>query len=550
MKKLIALRLLSCLAVCPGVKAQCELQKLTASSSETNAFGSRVALSDTFTVMGTPDESSVEYGAGMAYVFQATPSGWVELTQLFGDDIGFDGGDEFGDSVAISGDTIMIGAPGDISDGDGAVFVYEYDGVAWIQTAKLTISVTGFGFGDSVALEGDRALIGATAGISGPGAAHIFERSGSVWIETSVLTPGNGAPGDDFGSSVALSGNLALVGARGENGDSGAAYVFDGGMAWARVARIVPSDPDFNQRFGSAVSIDGPTAVIGAWGDDEMAPGAGAAYVFEEGISTWSQVTKLLAADGEQGEALGWSVAIEGQTIVIGSVADHPGSAYVFREVQEEWEYEVKLAAGDGLPFNNFGSGVAVAGNTVLVGAQLASGPFGNLGAAYVFQAPTFVRSYCFGIGCPCGNDDPVLGGCANSVPGYDQNPQGALLAACGSASVAADDLTLTLSHLPSNKFGLFFMGGGQTQIPFGDGLRCVDTGGVGLFRYNPPQNSGGAGFMTLGPGIVARSMSFAMSGHIDAGETWYFQGWYRDPMGPCGAAFNLSNGLAVTFGP
>ncbi len=108
----------------------------------------------------------------------------------------------------------------------------------------------------------------------------------------------------------------------------------------------------------------------------------------------------------------------------------------------------------------------------------------------------------------------------------------------------------LTISHLPPDQFGLFYMGGGQTQFPFGDGFRCVGSGGVGLFRYKPPHSSGSAGMLTLGPGIVARSQSFPMSGHIDAGETWYFQGWYRDPLGPCGTAFNLSSALAVTFAP
>jgi hypothetical protein len=108
----------------------------------------------------------------------------------------------------------------------------------------------------------------------------------------------------------------------------------------------------------------------------------------------------------------------------------------------------------------------------------------------------------------------------------------------------------LTLSQLPSNQTSLFYMGGGSAQVAFGDGFRCVGAGGLGLFRYNPPQSSGKAGMLTLGPGIVARSQSFPVSGHIDAGETWYFQGWYRDPMGPCGTAFNLSNGLAVLFAP
>ena len=528
--------------------AQCELQKVTATSPQTIDFGIAVALSDGFAVMGTPHESTFGFDAGAAYVFQSTPSGWVEIAQLFGEDAGSDENEEFGDSVAISGHTILISAPGD--EGSGAVFVFDYDGVAWNQTAKLSETSSGLLFGGAVAIEGDRAMIGVVGENNRTGAAYIFERSGSVWSETARLAALGGVQDDEFGRSVALSGGFALVGAPGRQADLGAAYVFDSAMGWAQVETLNPSNPKANKRFGFAVGLDGQTAVVGAWGDDTMGSSSGAAYVFEENASTWAEVIQLVPADGHAAQRFGRSIAIGTQTIVVGSPEDNPGSAYVFREGQNGWTHEAKLLASDSSVFDHFGSGVAVAGEVILVGAHSASGPHGDLGAAYLFQATPFATPYCFGVTCPCGNDDPVQGGCANSIPGHDSTPQGALLAACGSASTAEDDLVLTLSHLPPNKFGLFFMGGGQTQLPFGDGFRCVDTGGVGLFRYNPPQNSGSEGLMNLGPGIVTRSQSFPMNGHIDPGETWYFQGWYRDPMGPCGTAFNLSNGLAVTFEP
>ena len=528
--------------------AQCELQKLTASSSKTIGFGESVALSEEFAVMGTASEDTFGFNAGAAYVFQASPSGWVEIAQLFGEDPEPDADDRFGHSVAISGNTILIAALGD--NGSGAVFVFDYDGITWNQTAKLSETSSSLLLGSSVAIDGDRAVLGVVGENNRTGAAYIFERSGSVWSEAARLAAPGGVPDDEFGHSVALSGGLALVGAPGRQVDSGAAFVFDHATGWALVERLDPSDPKTNKRFGFAVALDGQVALIGAWGDDTMGSSAGAAYVFEQDISTWTEVDKLIPADGHASQRFGRSVAINDQTIVVGAMGDHPGSTYVFRDGQNGWVHQAKLMASDGTAFDNLGSSVAISGELVLAGAQRASGPFGDLGAAYVFQLPSFATAYCFGLSCPCGNDDPVLGGCANSVPGHGSNPQGALIAACGSASTASDDLVLTLSHLPTNKFGLFFMGGGQTQLPFGDGFRCVDTGGVGLFRYNPPQNSGSAGLMTLGPGIVARSQSFAMNGHIDPGETWYFQGWYRDPMGPCGTAFNLSNGLAVTFEP
>jgi hypothetical protein len=133
--------------------------------------------------------------------------------------------------------------------------------------------------------------------------------------------------------------------------------------------------------------------------------------------------------------------------------------------------------------------------------------------------------------------------GCANST-GW-----GASLAVCGSASVTADDLILRASLLPPGKPGLIYMGAGQINVPFGDGHRCVGAGGVGTFRFQI-RTSDADGRFVEGPGIVAHSAGFPSAGHIDAGETWHFQAWYRDPAGPCGNNFNLSHGISVPFGP
>jgi len=290
--------------------------------------------------------------------------------------------------------------------------------------------------------------------------------------------------------------------------------------------------------------------VIGARRDDTIRQSAGAAYVFERDGSTWTQAVKLLAGDGAVGQNFGSSVAIEAERIVVGAAGpDAFGSAYVFLEYLGGWTHGAKLVPSDGGLTTEFGSTLAIAGDSILVGARRASGPFGDRGAAYVFQMPSFATAYCFGAGCPCGNDDPVYG-CANSSLGLDGIPQGGLLAACGSASVAADDLVLTASQLPADQPGIFFMGGSAIELPFGDGKRCVGAGGIGIFRYLPPAFSGPTGTITLGPGIALRSQGFAAAGRIDAGETWYFQGWFRDPTGPCGTAFNLTNGLALTFAP
>ncbi|MDA1265319.1 MAG: right-handed parallel beta-helix repeat-containing protein [Planctomycetota bacterium] len=181
-------------------------------------------------------------------------------------------------------------------------------------------------------------------------------------------------------------------------------------------------------------------------------------------------------------------------------------------------------------------------GNPRFVDGLGAGGPTVDMGA---YEAPPgdFATPYCFGVGCPCGNDDQSAG-CANST-----GVGGQLLAVAGTGSVSVDDLILRATGLPLNQNGLVFMGGGQANAVIGDGLLCISGGASGIFRYGV-QNTGSQGVLTLGPGITSLSQQFAMSGHIAAGETWHFQVWHRDPQGPCGSGTNFSNAIAVTFTP
>ena len=149
-------------------------------------------------------------------------------------------------------------------------------------------------------------------------------------------------------------------------------------------------------------------------------------------------------------------------------------------------------------------------------------------------------ESYCFGTSCPCSNEAGACEGCGNATGA------GGSLAGSGSSSVAPDDLVLTASGLPPNQSGIFFMGTTQVDLAFGDGRRCV---GGQLFRF-PLRNTGPFGELVEGPGIVAHSQGFQMAGRIMAGQTWNFQGWFRDPMGPCGTGHNVSSAYSVTFTP
>jgi hypothetical protein len=149
---------------------------------------------------------------------------------------------------------------------------------------------------------------------------------------------------------------------------------------------------------------------------------------------------------------------------------------------------------------------------------------------------------FCDTAHAPCGNVYNS-GGCTNL------GGSGSVLLASGSSSVLFDDLVLHATQIPPNKTGLFFMGPVRQSLPSGNGLFCVGGGTSGLRRF-PVHSSGAAGEIDQGPGIVEYSTIFPIASHIQAGQTWNFQCYYRDPTGPCGATYNFSNGFAVTFIP
>lgn len=153
---------------------------------------------------------------------------------------------------------------------------------------------------------------------------------------------------------------------------------------------------------------------------------------------------------------------------------------------------------------------------------------------------------YCTGTGCPCGNDDPAAG-CGNLGDDGDPTTGARIEQLAGSADYLLDDLALAVRGVRPGALGVVFMGGGATHAAFGDGLRCVGAGGAGIVRL-PIRAAGEDG--SYSEGHFLRAARAAVAGGVTAGSTWYFQGWYRDPNGPCGSGFNLTNGLPVTFLP
>jgi len=384
-----------------------EQAHLTASDGAAyDYFGISVALSsDTALVGAYYDEVVANDIQGSAYVFTRSGTTWSEQAHLTATD--GTGGDRFGISVALSGDTALVGAYYDdvgANTNQGSAYVFTRSGVTWSEQAHLTASdgAAGDWFGSSVALSGDTALVGATGdnvgANSNQGSAYVFTRSGTTWAQQGKLTASDGATSDYFGISVALSGDTALVGAyyddAGANSDQGSAYVFTrSGTTWTQQTRLTASDGAADDYFGISVALSGDTALAGAYWDDVGANSdQGSAYVFTRSGTTWSEQAHLTASDGAAYDYFGRSVALSGDTALVGAYSDdvgandNQGSAYVFTRSGTTWSLQQKLTASDGAASDHFGHSVALSGDTALVGAYYDDvGANTDQGSAYVF---------------------------------------------------------------------------------------------------------------------------------------------------------------------
>ena len=355
-------------------------------------FGQSVAVDGDTAVIGAHGDDDNGEGSGSAYVFTRSGGTWSEYQKLTASD--GDVYDHFGGSVAMDGNTDIISAHGDDDNGEGSgsAYVFTRSGGTWSEQAKLLASdgYTGDWFGSSVAVDGNTAIVGAPNDDddgSQSGSAYIFTRSGTTWSEQAKLLASDGAGGDFFGRSVVVDGDTAVIGAQ-EDGQSGSAYVFTRlGGTWSEQAKLLASDGDTRDWFGSSVAVDGDTAIVGAHGDDDNGEDSGSAYVFTRSGGTWSEQAKLLVSDGAADDFFGWLVAIDGDTAIIGAPNDddngsYSGSAYVFTRSGGTWEKQAKLLASDGDVADHFGQSVAVDGDTVIIGDD----NDGYSGSAYVFS--------------------------------------------------------------------------------------------------------------------------------------------------------------------
>ena len=300
-------------------------------------------------------------------------------------------GAELAFAVGLDGTVMVLGAPGEDSN-TGAI--YAVDCATLPCTAPLRIApsdiAAGDTFGHSVAVSGDTLVAGAPV----PQAAYVYVRNGAGWIQQARLTPSGGGPGERFGISIAVSGDRIAVGADRAGGEAGAVYVFvRSGTAWTQEARLTAGDPAAHDALGSSVSLDGDTLLAGAPFKHHAALGAyanGAAYVFMRDAGGWTQLAKLTASGGANGDLFGFSVGVAGDSAVIGApyASSAKGSAYVFTRGATTWSEQAQLASATAADGDEFGWSVALGDDRILVGApfngQLAEAACGG---TFVFDA-------------------------------------------------------------------------------------------------------------------------------------------------------------------
>ena len=324
------------------------------------------------------------------------PNQPCEIAEITPSDAATDDG--FGVSIALDGDVAVVGAPRR-NNNTGAAYVVERQGDLWVQLATLTASDAASldEFGHSVAISGDIVVVGAWFN----NAAYVFVRPPGGWqdaTEDAMLIPSDGSFGDRFGWAVGISGGVAVVGASQDRDGAGSAYVFEeppGGWQDATEdAKLTARFPNDDDRFGRAVSIDGDVIVIGAPGRPFGPTVPGAVFVFERPGIDWVDMTEtaeLTASDAFSSDNFGYSVSISGDVVLVGARHDDSssGSAYVFHMPEGGWvdaNETAKLVAADLDANYLFGSSVALDGNRAVIGATL-DDDFGmDTGSAYVYR--------------------------------------------------------------------------------------------------------------------------------------------------------------------
>lgn len=574
------LALALCLAP-SAVRAQCTITEIAAGDPAGEArFGRALAIAGDRLISGAIFDDEIDTRAGAAYVFLGDGmGGWTQEAKLLASDGAND--DSFGRSVDLDGLLAIIGAPNDddLGDRSGAAYVFLGDGLGgWSEEAKL-IAPDGAPiqfFGTSVGISGDVAVIGApqtNAGASNGGAAHVFRRDGGgAWSFEQKLVPGDPETEALFGNSIAIDGDFIIVGATTKDGnavDSGAVYVFrHDGATWTEEAKLIASDATTAQAFGLGIDIEGSVAAVGAPFDNGNGSFSGAAYVYVRGGGgTWHEAARLESSTIRARDQFGSDVAIDGGNIAVGAYRvrvgnQQLGAAYYFAaDGQGGWTELGKFIPDTIADNDNFGFALAMDAGNLVAGARLHEvGPTNNAGAAYVFAAA--------GPDCLC------MPGNANSGAGATTD----LLFINGttggpSRTVTTGSTELLVAYLlspPAGGNGKFVVHANSgaptaqtmTALPSSVGTSCFDfllpTGAAPLAIWNNIGRRGQVGDSTGFDGASipdpprAPSIFVQLHGgdpiNLPPGTTLTLQGAIIDPGASSSVGGSLSNAVVIVF--
>lgn len=438
-------------------------------------FGWSVALAGDVSVVG-----AFEFGGfGSAYVFREQGSAWSYEATLSASDGELQ--DFFGFSVAAADDVVVVGAyrhddvgciVGQDDCDSGAAYVYRYDGTSWSEEAKLTASDGQLGdwFGRAVAIDGDAILVGAARHGGAAGAAYVYRFDGVSWVEEAKLTANDAEPNDQLGFSVDLAGDLAALGSPGEdaacgggaNCDSGAVYVFHRtGLLWSQEAKLVAGDAIAGDGLGLSVAVGADLLVAGKQGTELLGGSEpGAAYVFRESQGAWAEEQKLTATVPVPLDWFGYAVDLNGDHIAVGARGTGTrGSVHLFRESTMGWEETLRIQ-GSQTTVDGFGNDVALNAEHLVVGANLEDGGATNAGVAYLYDVAGFVRGDANQDGSTNLSDVVFLLG-ALFVPG-------APFPSCADAADADDDGALNLGDVVYQLSWLFAPSAPPLNTPTG----------------------------------------------------------------------------------
>jgi len=371
---------------------QATLNNPTPASSD--IFGNSVAISGDYAIVGARLDDTGAKNTGSAYIYVRSGTTWSLQSTL--NNPTTVAGDEFGHSVAISGDYAIVGAYLDDTgaNASGSAYIYVRNGTTWSLQATLNNPTPAAydQFGWSVAISGDYAIVGAirdNTGATEAGSGYIYVRSGTTWSLQTTLNNPTPADSEVFGYSVAISGDYVIMGAY--NGDGGIAYIYvRSGTTWSLQTTLNNPTPAAVDEFGVSVAISGDYAIVGAYGDDTGATDVGSAYIYARSGTTWSLQSTLNNPTPVAYDRFGYSVAISGDYAIIGAHNDDTGSgdagsAYIYVRSGTTWSLQATLNNPTPVANDWFGYSVAISGDYATVGASQDDTGATYTGSAYIY---------------------------------------------------------------------------------------------------------------------------------------------------------------------